>query len=208
MYLEWDYDTRIWIEIPTFDKFDPWQDPGVWAREVAQDSWGASGLRPRRGEVDNLIQSLIYLAQRRREDDTRHAAHFIYLPHPQHVPHRIKAWIAHHPECSLRDWVVADDPEAIEPPILEDFDSPHLGHGLRAYRLRTYTLDEAERALPGELYAVLRYAFPVDGERTAVVVTAAVTDPAHLLKAMPHIDDLVRNLFLVDRDGHTIQPVP
>jgi hypothetical protein len=68
--------------------------------------------------------------------------------------------------------------------------------------------DQADQASPGELYAVLRYAFPVDGESTAVVVTAAVTDPAHLLKAMPDIDDLVRNLFLVDRDGNTIHPAP
>lgn len=165
-------------------------------------------MRPRRGEVDNLVQSLIYLAQRRREDDTRHAAHFIYLPHPQDAPHRVKAWIAHHPECSLRDWVVAEDPEAIEPPIVEDFDSTHLGRGLRAYRLRTYTLDHAQQAVPGQLYAVLRYAFPVNGETTAVVIMAAVADPAHLLKAMSDIDALVRNIFLVDREGRPLSPAP
>jgi hypothetical protein len=208
MFLEYDYDTSLWLEIPEFDRFCRWKDPRVWADQMARDVLESFGMKPRRGELDYLSRALTVLAEGRLADDTPRAAHFIYIPRPEAIPHRVRAWIGHYPDATLRDWVLADDPEAIDPPILEEFLSPRLGKGLRAFRARTYIPDPGEPAEPGEIWAVLRYAFPVDGESTAVVVTAATTDPAHLLKAMPDIDDLARNLFVVDRDGNAIHPVP
>jgi hypothetical protein len=114
------------------------------------------------------------------------------IPMPVRVMVWAGAWVRHD-KLTLRDLVMADDPEAIDPPRVEEIVSPALGTGLVASRLRAMR-DESPPQGDAAVFAVLRYGFPVPGHDDMVLVTVAWPDLARVAAARGDIDSLARGI--------------
>ena len=78
----------------------------------------------------------------------------------------------------------------IEPPIIDDFTTAHLGQGLRVLR---YWHGDDE----GEVAAGLGYAWRSEQYETDLRLFTATGDLARLQQAIPDIDELARQITVV-----------
>jgi hypothetical protein len=83
--------------------------------------------------------------------------------------------------------------DLIEPPIVEEFWTEHLGSGLK---ILSYQRDPEE---PGSIVGWLGYAWRSEQRETDVQVYTCCPDLARLQRAMPDIDDLARALKIIPK---------
>jgi hypothetical protein len=191
---EVDFDHGVWIELPFVWGEDTWPDHRDWARELAEASWQDSGLTPGEFDVDNLALTLAMFAEKLPPGELPAHHVYLHLPDPGMMPLQVGlgVWDAEgEREAALRHLAGADDPDAVEPPIVEEFSTPHLGSGLRI--LRYCPLDPGT----GALYAALDYAWRVEEHATDVRLFASCPDVGRLLQAIDDIDELARGIRVV-----------
>jgi hypothetical protein len=84
--------------------------------------------------------------------------------------------------------------DLIEPPILEDFSTEHLGTGVKVW-----CVQKAPRRRSKAVVGLLGYAFRNEELETDLHLKAMCPDLGWLQGAMPHIDEFVRAISIVPR---------
>ncbi|MEU6174429.1 hypothetical protein ABZ832_21220 [Streptantibioticus parmotrematis] len=206
-------DPARWVGLPTewplpgFEREFP--DPATWAATAARAIWEDSPLTPGPADVTGLTDVLAYAAH-----------HFpgafpgfevlLHLPGPRDNPLPVYLGdLTTEPEDPghevLRHLTGADDPYAVEPPVVEEFGNPFLGQGLRVLR---YTTDDRAG---GALLPCLRYAWYLRGNDGQPPHCACLftlhPDPARLVAALDDIDTLAGDLrYEAERPGDLSDP--
>ena len=189
-----DYDPNVWMEMPVLtDPDNAASDRRTWARRVADAIWTGYHVDP--FEVDRTALLLTKIAEDLGGFKVRAHQIFLHLPEPRTMPLPVGLGIwksARETTEQLRLLVGADDPEAVEPPIVDDFVTDQLGSGLRCLR---YLRDDQEQAT---LIAALNYAWRVGELETDYRLFTASVDLGRLTGCIGDIDNLARS----------IQPIP
>ncbi|MGP3999145.1 hypothetical protein [Streptomyces sp. 8N706] len=182
----------MWPE-PGLEDVEIAQTPQVWARTFAEAWWEDFATeKPLPGEVDLLTNILVMYADR-APGISPGSDVFLHIPHPRVDPLMVLVDLveiaAEDREIELRNLTHADASDAIELPMVEKFDSPHLGTGLRALR---YYQDEDSN----EVHAGLRYAWRYEKgtEAVNVLIVLSHPDPARIIRAFDDLDEFARTI--------------
>jgi hypothetical protein len=111
---------------------------------------------------------------------------FIHMPEPRMLPLPVcmSAWqLGAERTVRLLALTHADNPEALEPPIVEEFRTDRLGDGLRV-----------QCRLPDVI--MLSYAFRIEELETDLRVFAGCPDQGRLQRMLPDADELVRQTWV------------
>ncbi|WP_052865664.1 hypothetical protein [Streptomyces niger] len=185
----------MWPE-PGLEDVEEAQSPEAWARYFAEGLWeDFAAKKPEPHEVD-LLTNILAMYARKAPPAFPGFEVFLHLPHPRDIP--LPAYVdlveieeGEDRETALRELTHADASYAIEPPIVEDFDSPHLGTGLRVLR---YYQDPD----PGsnEVHVGLRYAWRYEKGTEAADVLIILSDPSasRILQAFEDVDAFARTI--------------
>ena len=182
------YDKGIWIPCPAPDDGDQTRNER-WARDYATVWWEVSGLRHGKKQVRNMEKGLLELQQGIYETQPCHSA-VLHMPNVNVValPVMVATWEAvGDRDSQLRVLVHADEPDAVEAPLVEPFTAAKLGTGLKSQ----YLLRSREGS---ELTGVVNYAWRVEDMETDVRVFTACPDLGRLQSAMPDIDQLTSTI--------------
>lgn len=189
-----DYDEAVWIPCPPV--FPPGIDRESYAWGIARIKWDAFGGKHGRkpSDVPQLAAMLSEIHKGIYGKIPCHLA-FIHLPDPRMMPLvlYVGVWEARgSKDEQLRMLCHADDPEAVEPPVAEEFTTERLGAGLRVIRYRN---------LPdGALYAGLGYAWRSEEYETDLLLNTSSEDLARLQGAIPDIEELARVTSVISQD--------
>lgn len=186
------YDRTVWI--PCLATFPDGYDRESYAAEFAQLWWDASGLRYGPVDLARLTTMISEIHQGIYGHIACHMA-FIHLPDPRLMPLvlYVGIWESDGEQGEqLRMLTHADDPAAVEPPIVEEFTTGKLGTGLRTMRYRH--LDD------GSLYAGLSYAWRCPEYETDVLLFTSAEDLGRLQRAIPDIDEFARAMTVISQE--------
>lgn len=189
------YDPLIWVEIPVLWSPEFFVGPDAWAEQVAAEWW--ADLDHSADDEARLTKVLTMWAEKvggAVADLSIDLVNYLYLPHPSADPLLVRVWVDDEPGLTAAEAAEVDDPESVEPPLVEDFPNEHLATGLRVLRYRPFDPGPGASPEPGALYAVLRYAFEVPDHDVVIAVTTSCSDLGHLIKAMDGIDAFVRGI--------------
>lgn len=189
-----------WIRIPLMwpepglEDVEEAQTPEAWARYFAEGLWeDAAPEKPEPGEIDLLANIMLMYALRAPAAFPDFEV-FLHIPHPRELPLPVYVDLfeideSEDQKTTLRELTHADASYAIEPPIVEDFDSPHLGTGLRVLR---YYQDEDSN----EVHVGLRYAWRYEkaNEAADVLIILADPDASRILRALDDVDEFARTI--------------
>jgi hypothetical protein len=185
--------TLTWV--PCMPGFPEGEDRESWAAESAALWWGTSGVEHGKDEVDALaamlsaIQTDIYAAGH------SHMA-FIHLPDPRMLPLPVQLGIwamEGERDEQLRLLVHADEPTAVEKPIVEEFTTERLGTGLRSLQYRRGGEDGSE------IHGYLDYAWRCEKYETDLRLFTFSWGLDRLQRAIPDIEELARAISIVPR---------
>ncbi|CAL9559149.1 MULTISPECIES: hypothetical protein [unclassified Streptomyces] len=193
-------DLSPWIRIPLMwpepglEDVDEARTPEAWARYFAEGIWeDFAPEKPAPGEVDLLTNMLLMFAVRAPAAYPGFEV-FLHLPHPREIP--LPAYVdlveieeGQNRETALRELTHADASYTVERPVVEDFDSPYLGAGLRVLR---YYQDQDSN----EVHVGLRYAWRYEKgtEAADVLIILADPDAGRILRALDDIDAFARTV--------------
>ncbi|MFJ8086341.1 hypothetical protein ACIQ6Y_38005 [Streptomyces sp. NPDC096205] len=183
-----DYDPNRWLELPP--RWDEeWQDIDAWTRTCAGLFWRAHGLDPGESGIPFLADTLRRFAEAFAPEpfDTRV---LLRMWEPTSMPLQLFATVKPAQgdrEQTLRALVGAEDPDAVEPPVVESFRTELLGEGLRAFRY----LRQSDAP---EVLAALRYAWRDDELGADVLLWTATDDTAQIIRAASDIEELAHKV--------------
>ncbi|MFI9616969.1 hypothetical protein ACIHCM_35775 [Streptomyces sp. NPDC052023] len=183
--LDIDYNPSRWLELPPRWDTEEWQDIGAWAHSCAELFWRSYGQDPGTTGISFLAGRLRQFAEAFAPEpfDTRV---LLRMWEPTSMPLQVCAMVKPAEgdrEETLRFLVGADDSDAVEPPVVESFQTELLGEGLRAFRYLRQ--DDTP-----EVLAALRYAWRVEEVGADVVLWTATDDTAQVIRAAPDIEEL------------------
>ncbi|MFJ4832886.1 hypothetical protein ACIP79_23725 [Streptomyces sp. NPDC088747] len=188
-------DAYPWVIIPPragpSAPFEEWDDIQTWCHDRAQDLWADRELDPGPNGVDFVGTTLASCAEALSPLGSEHWL-FLHLDHPTDMPLPVCASIgpaAGPREETLRALTLADDPEAVEPPVVKPFKSERLGKGMTTFRY--IQQDDSPRLL-----ACVRYAWQVEEHGADVVMWTATDDVARLMTAGDDLEELGRSLAI------------
>jgi len=188
-WIEVDYDPAIWVEMPSEWTDGTWPDYRDWAWDTAKAVWADSGLEPGEYGIDQLALAFAMIVE--SEDKALSSLTYLHVPEPTDIPLAVGLKVF---ECegeratALRVMANADDPGAVESPIVDEFTTTSLGSGLRT--LRYLTPPEQ----PDTLVGALNYAWRVDEIDTDIRLWTACPDLSRLIGAIDDIDTLARSI--------------
>jgi hypothetical protein len=188
-WIEVDYDPTVWVEMPSEWTDDTWPDYRDWAWDTAKAVWADSGIEPGEYGIDQLALAFAMLAE--SADPALSSLTYLHVPEPTDIPLALGLKVFESTgerSAVLRVMTNADDPAAVERPIVDEFVTASLGTGLRT--LRYLTLPEQPDALVG----ALNYAWRVDGINTDIRLWTACPDLSRLIGAIDDIDTLARRI--------------
>ncbi len=184
--------TLTWI--PCLPVFPEGEDRESWAAESAALWWKSSGLEHGKDEIDTLAGMLSAI-----HTDIYTAGHchmaFIHLPDPRMMPLPVQLgiWAMQGPrDQQLRLLVHADEPTAVEKPIVEEFTTDHLGTGLRALQYRRGGDGSA-------IHGYLDYAWRSEEHETDLRLFTFFWGLDRLQRAIPDIDAFARAIKIISR---------
>jgi hypothetical protein len=181
------YDKGIWIPCP--DPDDDQKKNERWAKTYATAWWEVSGLKYGKKQVRNMEQGLLDLRRGIYATQPCHTA-VIHLPNVDvsPLPVMVATWEAvGDKDTQLRTLVHADEPEAVETPLIEPFTAEKLGTGLKSQYLQKFKHGP-------DLTGVVNYAWRVEEMETDVRVFTASGDLGRLQAAMPDLDQLTNTI--------------
>ncbi len=187
------YNQRIWI--PILPVFPEGHDLESYSAAAAEEWWRMSGLRHTPQDVLRLRELLIEANQSTYGHIPCHLT-FAHLPDPRQLPLllHVGVWEATGDrEVQLRTWCLANDPGAVEPPVIEQITTDQLGTGIRVMRYRHHD--------DGALYAALRYAWRSQEYETDLVLNVIAEDLGRLQQAIPDIDDFANATSIISQAG-------
>jgi len=122
---------------------------------------------------------------------------YFYLGPPNFLPLPVMlgVWRVMAPrDDQLRMLAGYDTVDLVEPPILEDFSTEHLGTGIKVWCVQRH---ERRRK---KVVGLLGYAFRNEELETDLHLKTMCQDLGWLQAAMPHIDEFVRAISIVPRE--------
>ena len=179
-----------WIWIPCPPAFPEGFDRDSWAWLYAQEWWANCGREYGEPLVRLLAVNLAEMHDYAYAHLPMHQG-FIHLPDITLSPLLVSfgAWEASGDRTAqLRVLVHADEPEAVEPPAVEEFVTPRLGPGLKSL---SYTRNNQT------LSAHLDYAWRSEEHATAIRMFTASPDLGRLQRALADIEQLARGATIV-----------
>jgi hypothetical protein len=182
------YDIGTWISCPPV--FPEGFDRSKWALTFAEAFSKRPGLNPSEREIKNLAATLSRIHEYTYGNVACHMC-FIHQPHPSLLPLPVymATWRAMGDrDEALRRLTNVDDPEAIEPPSVEEFSTRELGQGLKVLR---FGREPGKRWKEGKIFGALNYAWREEKLETDLRVFASTGDIGRLRQAIPDIDELV-----------------
>jgi hypothetical protein len=183
--------TDVWIGVPGEWSEETWPDHRDWARDVADAVWAGASPAPGGQGPDHLALGLAMLAESPLLDLAWRRT-FLWLPGPtsDFLPVHLEAYAAEGERAeSLAELTRADEPGAVEKPIVEPFRTEHLGDGIRVLR---YAADPRDRAV----MLTLSYAWRAGD--LDVLLWLSTFDTGLALRAMDDVDELARAVHLAD----------
>jgi hypothetical protein len=186
------YDKTIWIPCPA--SFNEELSREEWAQGFASLWWDASGFKHGKRQVRNMEKGLVELQEGIYATQPCHTA-LIHLPNVDvmPLPVMLAVWQAvNDRESQLRMLVHADEPEAVEAPLVEPVTTEKLGTGLKSQYLQRYEQGS-------DLTGVLNYAWRVEELETDLRVFTACGDLGRLQAATPAIDELIQAISIEPR---------
>jgi hypothetical protein len=188
----------VWVPpewpVPGNEKAFP--DIASYAYAVAEERWAAEGgLPPGPGEVRELADVLAYGMETYPKVYPDHELHF-HIDSPRGIPLAVFSAefdIEGELPDELRALTHADAEYAVEPPVVEEFASRHLGTGIRVLR---YFVDPQDNGI----MIGLCYAWRVPEHGADVLVMTSAPDPGRVLRAMDDIDAFARALHFTRFD--------
>jgi hypothetical protein len=184
------YDQQIWIPCPFI--FPKGADREVWARLYAGE-WCRRGGLPEGGEEAAALAQVLSDIHKVAYSELPMHNGLIHLPSLTLAPLLVSlgVWELNGDRVTqLRDLAHADDQEAMEPPIVEEFSAERLGTGLK---VRAYTRKRS--TVTGHL----NYAWRSDELKTALRVFTGSPDLGRLEMAIPDIERMLDRVELVPR---------
>ncbi|MEU0679246.1 hypothetical protein [Streptomyces albogriseolus] len=188
-------DSYPWVIIPPRSgpsaPFEEWEDIGSWCLERAEDLWADRELNPGPNGVEFVGGTLVRCAEAFCSPGSDHWL-FLHLDHPTDIPLPVCAAIgpARKPRYpTLRALTEADDPNAVEPPVVKSFHSKYLGEGMTTFRY--VTQEDSPHIL-----ACVRYAWQVTEHGADVVIWTATEDVARIMRAADDLEGLARSLAI------------
>ena len=183
-----EYAPWIWIPCPPIFPEDFNRDS--WALLYAREWWWKSGREHGEPEVGLLARTLAEIHDYAYAHLPMHRG-FIHLPDIRLPPLLVAfgIWEAvGEPTAQLRALVHADEPEAIEPPEVAEFDTQRLGSGLKSM-----SYSRENETVSGHL----DYAWRSEEHATALRMFTASPDLGRLQRAVPDIEQLARGVTVV-----------
>jgi hypothetical protein len=181
------YDKSIWIPCP--DTFNGRMTREEWAKTYAGLWWEMSGFKYGKRQVKGLEKALLELQRGIYATQPCHSV-VIHLPNVDVMPLPVcvATWEAlGDRDTQLRELVHADEPEAVEAPLVEPFTAEKLGTGLKSQYLQRFQHGS-------DLTGVVNYAWRVEDMETDVRVFTACGDLGRLQAAMADIDTLTSTI--------------
>lgn len=193
-WIKVDYDQHIWIPCPP--GFGPQMSKDEWASGFAEIWWDASGLKHNKRVVRLFAKMLLDAHKLIYTEQPCHLA-LIHIPDVRSGPLAVcfGIWEAGSSGSQLRELVHADDPVAIEPPIVEEVWTENLGTGLKSM---LYQRLGHGRGILG----VLQYAWRSEEYETALHIYTACSDLGRLQRAIPDIDAMTKTITIVPSTEH------
>jgi hypothetical protein len=201
-----DYLQQIWIPCPPV--FPEGLDRDSWASLYAEEWWWNAGREHSEREVKSLARTLAGIHEYAYEHLAMHRG-FIHLPDLRVVPLLVcfGVWEAVGERAAqLRALTYADNPEAIQPPLVDEFATERLGSGLK-----TLSYTRQGETVTGHL----NYAWRSEEHATALRMFTACPDLGRLQRALPDTERLARGVTIISRDhvlsaevGGSIMPEP
>ena len=186
-----DYLQQIWIPCPPI--FPEGFDLDSWASLYAEEWWSRSGREHDKREVKLLARTLADIHEYAYEHLAMHRG-FIHLPDLGVVPLLVSfgIWEAvGERTAQLRALTHADDPELIQPPVVDEFATERLGPGLK-----TLSYTRKGETVTGHL----NYAWRSEEYATALRMFATCPDLGRLQRALPDTERLARGVTIISRD--------
>ena len=186
--LELHADTDVWIGLPVHWSEDTFPDHAAWAREAAEAVWSGTAPEPGRGPGPLALLLAMHVERLPLQADFRRT--WFWIPEPDVDVLHVSAdlFAAEDDEDEAFAELAEMHQPAVEPPVVEPFDFPHLGRG------RSLTRWAAGE--DGDLY-VARHLF-VRAQGHDLHVHLATHDTARAARAMPDVEELARAARLVE----------
>jgi hypothetical protein len=190
-WIRLEYDQRVWIPCPPV--FPEGDDLQAWALLFAAEWWARSGRKHGQREVHALARTLAEIHQYGYAHLAMHNG-LIHLPSLDVVPLLVGfgVWGAvGDANAQLRALGHADDPEAMQPPVVEEIPAASAGPGIKvlAYTRR------------GEdIMGFVSYVWRSDEHETAVRMFTACPDLGRLQRAIQDMDQLATGVTIIPRD--------
>jgi hypothetical protein len=181
-----------WVPCPPFFEDDVTRES--WAAESAALWWKVSGIKHGKRQTRGLAEMLSTIHKDLYAAGHCHQA-VIHLPDPRMLPLPVQLGVWQMQggrEEQMRLLAHADAPEAIEPPIVEEFTTGRLGTGLKALHYRR----SSDRSA---VHGYLNYAWRSEQYETDLRLFTFCPDLARLQRAIPDIDELARAIAIVPR---------
>lgn len=204
VYANIGFSPAVWMDLPAVYPQDA-PDAHSWAALMSSACWADSGLPHSEDDLRRLADVLTSLVTN-FGPDVVHPEHavdpgmeiwtLLHLPDPRVLPVPVRVMVfngevVRTEKIGVREMVQAEDPEAIDTPVVDNFEHPNLGTGLRAFRHRA---SEPGSGTADGIFAVLKYAFPVPGHDDMVYVSLSWPDLARVAEARADIDVMVRTI--------------
>ncbi len=183
-----DYAQNVWIPCPPV--FPEGFDRGSWASLYAEQWWAMSGQKHGGRQVKLLARTLTEIHEYAYAHLEMQNG-LIHLPDLALVPLLVSfgIWEAVGDRATqLRVLAHVDDPEAVEPPLVEEFATERLGQGIKTL---AYT------RTGGTVTGHLNYAWRSEEHATALRVFTGSPDLGRLQRAVPDIERMVRGVTIV-----------
>lgn len=196
-WIDVDYDVDKWLWVPgAFGRGEKYSRPKKWARAYAQALWELDEAGPDHDDQVKELALVLELFAKRQPTSSPGQQTYLYVPDPRRMPIPLYVqplrW-AEGEEPTLRELVRADEPDAVEKPVVDVFATEHLGEGLRTLR---YFTDPGDNSLQ----CALTYGWQLrehDFDLRLYTVNGAVGEMA---VAAEDFDELARSVRIRSED--------
>ncbi|MGH3252312.1 MAG: hypothetical protein ACRDOI_39715 [Trebonia sp.] len=185
------YDQQVWIPCPPV--FPDGFDLGSWASGYAELWWRMSGREHGDREVKALAQVLTEMREYAYGHLEMHNG-LIHLPDLGIVPLLVSfgVWEAAGDRTTqLRVLTRADDPGAMDSPLVDQFETERLGQGIK-------TLSYTRKG--GTVTGYLNYAWRSEEHATALRMFTGCPDLGRLQRAIPDIEQMAHDVTIIPVD--------
>jgi len=122
----------------------------------------------------------------------------------------VRCWVDDGPGLTTQMAALVEDPNAVQPPVVEKFHAAVLGNGIKATRHCLFDPEPGQDPDERGVWVSVRYAFKVPNRQAVVTVVATHTDLGRMVAAQPDLDEFVNAMSLQHPGGKPaiLDPAP